>query len=115
VPLSTQLVSYVQNGLTSLDAALLKYQSPVYKLCPLKLRSYKNGRTEVVKNKAHPAFEKWDSLISRTHFDKGYTRIIDKGYTRITFPWKGFYLPGSEQVYPGGLQATGTGTQVLNT
>jgi hypothetical protein len=88
VPLSTQFVSYIQNGLTSLDAALLKYQSPVYKLCPLKRQSYKNGRTEVVKDKAHPAFDKWDSLIIRNHFDKSYAT------TRITFPWKGFNLPG---------------------
>jgi hypothetical protein len=83
-----QFVSYLQNGLTNLDAVLLKYLSPVYKACPLKIRSYKNGRKEVVKNTHHPVHKKWDSLISRIHFDKAYAT------TRLTFPWKGFYLPG---------------------
>jgi hypothetical protein len=80
----------MQNGLTELDACLLKYQSPVYEECPLKLLSYKNGKREIVKNKAHPVFEKWDSLISRTHFSPAYAS------TRITFPWKGFYMPAGK-------------------
>jgi hypothetical protein len=41
-----------------------------------------------VKNKDHPVYENWDSLVSRTHFDKAYAT------TMITFPWKGFYMPG---------------------
>jgi hypothetical protein len=81
-------VSYIQNALTDLDAILLRYSSPVYNSCPLKLREYKNGRKEIVKNTKHPAFKKWDSLISRTHFNKAYAT------TRVTFPWKGSYLPG---------------------
>jgi hypothetical protein len=88
VSLASQFVSYFQNGLTDLNAVLLRYQSPVYQTCPLKLREFKNDRKEIKKNKDHPAFEKWDSLISRTHFDKAYAK------TRVTFPWKGFYLPG---------------------
>lgn len=48
---------------------------------------YKNGKREVKKNKDHPAYEKWDSLISRTHFDEAYAT------TRIAFPWKGYYMP----------------------
>jgi hypothetical protein len=90
VPLSSQFVSFLQNGLTELDACLLRYISPIYKQCPLKVRSYKNGRQEVVKNTSHPAYEKWDSLISRTHFNPSYAT------TRVTFPWKGFYLPGGK-------------------
>jgi hypothetical protein len=90
VPLSSQFISYLQNGLTELDACLVKYQSPVYKQCPLKIRSYKNGRTEIIKNTAHPAYEKWKSLISRIHFNPAYAT------TQITFPWKGFYLPGGK-------------------
>lgn len=88
VPLVSQFISYIQNGLVPLDQALLQYISPVYKTCPFKLREYKNGRKEVIKNKSHPLFEKWDSLINRTHFNTAYST------TRLTFPWKGFYLPG---------------------
>lgn len=89
VPLISQIVSYFQNGLTDLDKALLRYQSPVYNTCPLKLKVYKNGRQDVTKNKNHPAFEKWDALVSRVHFNTAYST------TRLTFPWKGFYLPGA--------------------
>jgi hypothetical protein len=39
----------MQNELLELDEVLLKYLSPVYKACPLKLRQFKNGRTEIVK------------------------------------------------------------------
>jgi hypothetical protein len=81
-------MSYIQNGLTELDLVLLNYKSPVYNACPLKLRTFKNGRKEVIKNTSHPVHEKRDSLISRTHFDNAYAT------TRITFPWKGFYMPG---------------------
>jgi hypothetical protein len=88
VPLVSQFISYIQNGLTSLDQALLNYLSPIYKACPLKVREYKNGRKEVIKNKEHPLFEKWDSLINRTHFNTAYST------TCLTFSWKGFYLPG---------------------
>jgi hypothetical protein len=58
VPLVTQCVSYIQNGLTTLDAVLLKYQSPVYKACPLKIRSYKNGRKEVIKKQGTSSLRK---------------------------------------------------------
>lgn len=87
VPLISQLLTHVQNGLEDLDSKLLGYSSPVYKMCPLKVKSYKNGKRRVMKNKEHPAYEKWESLISRTHFDPAYAT------TRITFPWKGYYLP----------------------
>jgi hypothetical protein len=93
VPFTPQFVSYIQNKLelTVLDEILLKYFSrdfsPVYKACPLKLRQYKNGRKEVVKNKDHPVYEKWESLINRIHFNSSYAT------TCLTFPWKGFYLP----------------------
>jgi hypothetical protein len=59
----------------------------VYKACPLKVRTYKSGQRDIVKNKEHPVYEKWDSHISRTHFDEAYAT------TRVTFPWKGFYMP----------------------
>lgn len=81
-------MSYIQNELTDLDEVLLKYSSPVYKACPLKLRQYKNGRKEVVKNKDHLVYEKWELLINWIHFNSSYAT------TRLTFPWKGFYLPG---------------------
>lgn len=87
VPLVSQFLVYLQNGLTTLDDVLLKYSSPVYNACPLKVRSYQNGRKEVLKNTTHPAYEKWDSLLKRVFFDDSYHT------TRITFPWKGFYLP----------------------
>lgn len=87
VPLVSQFVSFLQNGLISLDQILLKYKSPVYNTCPLKARDYKNGRRDVVKNKEHPAYEKWDALVSRVHFNTAYST------TRLTFAWKGFYLP----------------------
>jgi hypothetical protein len=87
VPLISQFLTHVQNGLDSLDTALLRYSSPVYNICLLKVKAYKNGKQKVMKNKAHPVYEKWDSLISRTHFDAAYAT------TRVTFPWKGFYLP----------------------
>jgi hypothetical protein len=88
VPFAPQFISYIQNELPELDEALLQYFSPVYKACPLKLKQYKNGRKEVVKNKDHPVYEKWESLINRIHFNSSYAT------TRLTFPWKGFYLPG---------------------
>lgn len=87
VPLISQFVMFKQNELHQLDSCLLKYQSPVYKSYPLKLREYKNGRSEVVKNTDHPAYDKWESLINRVHFDPAYAT------TRLTFGWKGFYLP----------------------
>jgi hypothetical protein len=88
VPLVPQFISYIQNELSELDEVLLKYLSPVYKACPLKLREYKNGRKEIIKNKDHPVYEKWEPLINRIHFSTSYAT------TRLTFPWKGFYLPG---------------------
>jgi hypothetical protein len=87
VPLLSQFIQYVQNGLTELDEALLTYASPVYKSCPFKVRSYLNGKKLVVKNTEHPLHDKWDSLISRTHHDPAYAT------TTITFSWKGFYMP----------------------
>jgi hypothetical protein len=87
VALISLFLVHIQNGLTELDEVLLKYTSPVYKACPFKLKVYKNEKKEVKKNKDHPAYEKWDALISRTHFDEAYAT------TRITFPWKGFYMP----------------------
>jgi hypothetical protein len=80
VPLISQFLTHVQNGLDSLDTALLRYSSPVYNICPLKVKAYKNGKQKVMKNKAHPVYKKWDSLISRTHFDAAYAT------TRVTFP-----------------------------
>jgi hypothetical protein len=73
VLLGTQFISYVYNGLTKLDTALLKYNSPVYNVCPLLTREYKNGRKEVVKNKHHQVFEKWNSLVSTVHFSPAYS------------------------------------------
>lgn len=87
VPLISQFTMFLQNDLSSLDTCLLKYKSPVYQLCPLKLKEYKNGRSEVIKNTEHPAYDKWESLINRVHFDSAYAT------TRLTFGWKGFYLP----------------------
>jgi hypothetical protein len=87
VPLASQFLVYLQNGLLSLDEILLKYKSPVYNSCPFKVRTYQNGRKEVLKNTAHPAYEKRDSLLKRVFFDDNYHT------TRICFPWKGFYLP----------------------
>jgi hypothetical protein len=87
VPLLSQFIQYIQNGLTKLDEALLTYTSSVYKSCPFKVRSYLNGKKLVVKNTEHPLYDKWDSLISRTHHDPAYAT------TRITFSWKGFYMP----------------------
>lgn len=87
VSLLSQFVQYMQNGLTDLDDRLLQYSSLVYNICPLRVRSFLNGKRLVIKNTNHPAYEKWNSLISRTHHDPAYAT------TRITFPWKGFYLP----------------------
>jgi hypothetical protein len=86
VLLLSQFIQYAQNGLTELDEALLTYISPVYKSCPFKVLSYFNGKRLVVKNMEHPLYDKWDSLISRTHHDPAYAT------TRITFSWKGFYM-----------------------
>jgi hypothetical protein len=49
VPMSSQFLMYIQNGLSSLDKALLKYESPVYKACPFKLRTYQNGNVKFLK------------------------------------------------------------------
>jgi hypothetical protein len=68
VPLSSQFLTYLQNGLSSLGEVLLKYISPVYNACPFKVRTYLNGKREVLKNTSHPAYEKWDSLLKRIHF-----------------------------------------------
>jgi hypothetical protein len=87
VPLASPFLVYLQKGLISLDEVLLKYKSPVYNACPLKLRTYRNGRKDVLKNTDHHAYEKWDSLLKRVFFDDSYLT------TRITFPWKGFYMP----------------------
>lgn len=83
----------MQNELLELDEVLLKYLSPVYKACPLKLiRQNKNGRKEIVKNRNHPqaVYEKWESLNNRFCFNASYAS------TRLTFPWKGFYLLGGK-------------------
>jgi hypothetical protein len=87
VPMSSQFLTYLQNGLTHLDETLLKYKSPVYNACPLRVRNYKNGKREVLKNTDYLVYDKWDSLLRRTQFDDSYAT------TRVTFPWKGFYLP----------------------
>lgn len=87
VPLISQFITFLQNGLTDLDKILLTYESPVYKACPLRKKTYKNGKVEILKNTQHPIFEKWDSLMKPVHFDVAYST------TRITFPWKGFYMP----------------------
>lgn len=87
VPLISQFLTYLQQGLSSLDDILLKYISLVYNSCPLKVRSYKNGKREVLKNTCHPAYDKWDSLPKRIHSDPAYST------TRLTFAWKGFYMP----------------------
>jgi hypothetical protein len=78
--LISQFISFVQGGLKDLDLVLLNYSSPIYNCCPLRLKSYKNGKEEVLKNKEHPLFEKWESLINRVHFDDSYAT------TRLTFP-----------------------------
>jgi hypothetical protein len=87
VSMSSQFLTFLQHGLVSLDDILLRYKSPVYNACPLKVRTYKNGKREVLKNNDHPIYDKWDSLLRRTQFDESYAS------TRLTFPWKGFYLP----------------------
>lgn len=87
LPLISQFSTYLQTGLSSLDQILCKYVSPVYKISPFKVKEYKNGRRCIKRNKSHPAFPKWDSLINRVHFSPEYST------TRLTFPWKGFYLP----------------------
>jgi hypothetical protein len=92
VPLVSQFLTYLQNGLTSLDEILLKYTSPVYNQCPLRVRLFKNGKKEILKNTLHPAYDKWDSLIKRTQFDDPYAT------TRIAFSWKGFYHPKAKVV-----------------
>lgn len=51
------------------------------------MRTYLNGKREVLKNTSHPAYEKWDSLVKRIHFDDSYLT------TRVAFQWKGFYQP----------------------
>lgn len=51
------------------------------------MRSYKNGKNDVLKNTAHPLYEKRDSLLERTQYDESYAT------TRVSFPWKGLYLP----------------------
>jgi hypothetical protein len=87
VPLISQFVTFVQQGLSSLDEVLLKYISPVYNCCPLRVREYKNGKREVLKNTSHPVYDKWDSLLKRSHSDPAYST------TRVAFSWKGFYMP----------------------
>jgi hypothetical protein len=87
VPLVSQFLTYLQNGLVTLDEVLLRYKSLVYNACPLKIRTYKNGKREVLKITAHPVYDKWDSLLRRTQFDEAYAT------TRVAFSWKGFYLP----------------------
>jgi hypothetical protein len=87
LPMSSQFLTFLQNGLTDLNEILIKYKSPVYNACPLKVRTYKNGKREILKNTEHPAYDKWDFLLRRTQFDDAYAT------TRVTFPWKGFYLP----------------------
>jgi hypothetical protein len=87
VPMSSQFLTFLQHGLISLDDVLLRYESPVYKACPLRVRTYKNGKREVLKNTEHPIYDKWDSLLRRTQFDDSYAT------TGVTFLWKGFYLP----------------------
>lgn len=79
VPLISQFLTYLQQGLSSLDEVLLKYLSPIYNCCPLRVREYKNGKREVLKNTNHPAYDKWDSLLKRVHSDPAYST------TRITF------------------------------
>jgi hypothetical protein len=78
VSFTSQFVSYIQNGLTELDDCLLKYNSPVYKTCPLKRRSYKNGRTEVVENKKHPAFEKMGLVDQSNPFQSGLCKYQNR-------------------------------------
>lgn len=90
VPLFSQFLTYIQNGLSKLDEVLLKYKSPVYKQCPLIQRSYKNGRADIIKNTDHPVYDKYDSLLKRIHFDTAYAT------TRLTFAWKGFYMPNGK-------------------
>jgi hypothetical protein len=45
VPLISQFLTYLQQGLVSLDDILLKYSSPVYNCCPLRVREYKRRRS----------------------------------------------------------------------
>lgn len=53
----------------------------------MSVQSYLNGKRLVVKNTEHPLYDKWDSLISRTHHDPAYAT------TGISFSWKGLYMP----------------------
>jgi hypothetical protein len=95
IPLSLQFLTYIQNGLTTLDEMLLKYKSPVYNACPLRVHTYQNGKREVLKNTAHPFYEKsWDALLNRTHFDEAYST------TRNTFPLKGLDMPKGKVTSP---------------
>jgi hypothetical protein len=55
VSLLSEFIHIVQNGLTELDKALLRYSSSNYKARPLKDRSYPNEKRLVqVKNIEHP-------------------------------------------------------------
>jgi hypothetical protein len=44
VTLVLQFLTYLQNGLVTLNEVLLRYKSPVYNACPLKIRTYKNEK-----------------------------------------------------------------------
>jgi hypothetical protein len=83
---ASQVLVYLQNGLASLDDTLLKYKSPIYNACPFRICTYQNGRREVLKNTAHPTYEKWDSLLKRLFFDNSYLT------TRVTFLGTDFTL-----------------------
>jgi hypothetical protein len=39
VSMSSQFLTFLQHGLVSLDDILLRYKSPVYNACPLKVRN----------------------------------------------------------------------------
>jgi hypothetical protein len=92
VSLTSQFISYAQNALSHLNGALLKYTSPVYNMCPLKVREFKNGRKEIIKNKDYPVYEKWDALISRIHFSPAYAT------TRLNLSLEGLLPPSREHL-----------------
>jgi hypothetical protein len=84
----SQFISHIQGSLLDLDFRLLEYRSPVYNESPFKLQTTRRGMQTVLKNTAHPLYEKWNALQKRVHFDQEYST------TRLTIPWKGFYSPG---------------------
>lgn len=72
VSLASQFLMFLQNKSSTLDEIILKYESLVYNASPFNVRTFQNGRKNVLKNTSHLAYEKWDSLLKCIHFDDSY-------------------------------------------